>query len=357
MSLWSKVTKQFLDVIEWTEADDATLAWRFPIEDNEIQNGAQLTVRESQVALFVDQGRVADAFRPGRYRLTTEVLPILTTLKSWPYAFNAPFKSEVYFYSTRQKLGQRWGTPQPIAVRDREMGSVMLRMFGTFSYHVADEKVFYREVSGTREAFRTEDLAVQAVPQVSAAAAMVFGQSNVPFLDMAANQIALSDALKGALRDPFAKLGVALDAFVVESVSLPPELQQALTDRQSMGIVGDLHRYAQYEAARSIPDAARNEGGLAGLGAGVAVGAGIGQMMSGALSGAGAGAGSAGAAPAGGAAPAAATAPCSSCGKPITAGDPFCRHCGQAQQRTCPSCKSPVAADAAFCSKCGSKLG
>lgn len=350
MSLWSQVTKQFLDVIEWTEPDDATLAWRFPIADNEIQSGAQLTVRESQRALFVDQGRIADAFQPGRYKLTTQVLPILTTLKSWPYGFNAPFKSEVYFFSTRQKLGQKWGTPQPIAVRDREMGSVQLRMFGTFSYHVADEKVFYREVSGTREVFRTDDLAVQAVPQISAAAAMVFGQSNVPFLDMAANQLVLSEALKTALHDPFAKLGVALDAFVVESVSLPPELQQALSDRQSMGIVGDFQRYAQFQAARAIPDAARNEGGLAGLGAGLAVGAGMGQMMGSAM-----GLGAPGAAAAPAAAPAAAT--CSACGKAITAGDAFCRHCGRPQQRTCPSCQAPAAPDAAFCARCGSKLG
>ena len=346
MGIWKQVTKQFLDVIEWTETDDATLAWRFPIADNEIQSGAQLTVRESQIALFVDQGKIADAFKPGRYKLTTAVLPILTTLKSWPYGFNAPFKSEVYFYSTRQKLGQKWGTPQPIAVRDREMGSVMLRMFGTFSYHVADEKTFYKEVSGTREIFRTDDLAVHVVPQITAAAAMVFGQSGVPFLDMAANQLVLSEKLKGALQDPMAKLGVALDAFVVESVSLPAELQKALTDRQSMGIVGDFGRYTQYQTARSIPDAAKAEGGLAGVGAGLAVGATMGQMMGAAMS----GAVGAVAAPAGGAA-------CIACGKPIVAGDPFCKHCGKPQARACPKCQAAAAPDAAFCPKCGTKIG
>jgi membrane protease subunit (stomatin/prohibitin family) len=346
MGLWKQVTKQFLDVIEWTETDDATLAWRFPIADNEIQNGAQLTVRESQIALFVDQGKIADSFKPGRYKLTTQVLPILTTLKSWPYGFNAPFKSEVYFYSTRQKLGQKWGTPQPVAVRDRELGSVMLRMFGTFSYHVADEKTFYKEVSGTREVFKTDDLAVQAVPQISAAAAVVFGQGGVPFLDMAANQLVLSEKLKGALQDPMAKLGVALDAFVVESVSLPAELQKALTDRQSMGIVGDFGRYTQYQTARSIPDAAKAEGGLAGVGAGLAVGATMGQMMGAAMS----GAVGAVAAPAGAAA-------CIACGKPIVAGDPFCKHCGKPQARACPKCQAAAAPDAAFCPKCGTKIG
>ncbi len=350
MSLWSSISKQFLDVIEWTETDDVTLAARFPIVDHEIQSGAQLTVRESQAALFVDQGRIADSFKPGRYRLTTQVLPILTTLKSWPYGFNAPFKSDIYFFSTRQKLGQRWGTPQPIAIRDREMGSVMLRMFGTMAYHVADEKVFYSQVSGTRDVFTTDDLGVQLVPQVSGVAAAVFGQSGVPFLDMAANQLVLGEKLREGLKEPLARLGVALDAFVVESVNLPPELQQALTDRQSMGIVGDLGRYAQYQTARSIPDAARNPGGLAGVGAGLAVGAAMGNAMGSAMAGAGGAVGP-------GAAPAAAAAACVACKKPISLGDVFCKHCGQRQERTCPGCSASAAPDAAFCPKCGTKLG
>jgi len=344
MALWDVVKKQFLDVLEWTEQDETTLAWRFPIQDNEIQNGGQLTVRESQVALFVDQGKVADSFKPGRYKLTTENLPILATLKAWPFGFNSPFKSELYFFSTRQKLGQKWGTPQPIAVRDREMGSVMLRMFGTFAYHLADEKLFYREISGTREVYRTDDLGAQLVPVITGAAATAFGQSGIPFLDMAANQQALSSELQKRLAEPFAKLGVALDAFVVESITLPPELQEALTQRQSMGIVGDPARYAQYQAARSIPIAAANPGGIAGIGAGVAAGAAIGQMMTGAM---------AGGTPA---APAVAAALCVACGKAIAAGDPFCKHCGKPQQRACPQCQTAAAPDAAFCAKCGTKL-
>lgn len=344
MAFWDAVKKQFLDVLEWTEQDDQTLAWRFPIQDNEIQSGGQLTVRESQVALFVDQGRVADSFQPGRYALTTANLPILATLKAWPFGFNSPFKSEVYFFSTRQKLGQKWGTPQPVAVRDRELGSVQLRMFGTFAYHLADEKLFYREISGTREVFRTDDLAVQLVPVITATAATAFGQSGVPFLDMAANQQALSAELQKRLADPFARLGVALDAFVVESITLPPELQDALVQRQSMGIVGDPAAYARYQAARSIPIAAANEGGVAGIGAGLAAGAALGQMMGGALAGAAA-------APA----PAAAAA-CVSCGKPIVAGDPFCKHCGKPQARSCPQCHAAAAPDATFCARCGAKL-
>lgn len=346
MALWDAVKKQFLDVLEWTESDDQTLAWRFPIQDNEIQTGGMLTVRETQVALFVDQGKVADSFKPGRYKLTTENLPILTTLKSWPFGFNSPFKSEVYFFSTRQKLGQKWGTPQPVAVRDRELGSVQLRMFGTFAYHLVDEKLFYKEVSGTREVYRTEDLAAQLVPVITGTAATAFGQSGVPFLDMAANQQALSAEMQKRLGEPFGKLGVALDSFVVESITLPEALQEALVQRQSMGIVGDVGKYAQYQAARSIPIAAGNAGGIAGIGAGLAAGAAIGQMMGGAMG--------APAAPA--AAAAVAAAACVACGKAIVAGDPFCKHCGKAQQRACPQCQTAAPPDAGFCPKCGAKL-
>jgi membrane protease subunit (stomatin/prohibitin family) len=344
MGLWDSVKKQFLDVVEWTESDDQTLAWRFPIQDNEIQNGKQLTVRESQLALFVDQNKVADGFGPGRHLLTTANLPILTTLRSWPFGFNSPFKSEIYFFSTRQKLGQKWGTPQPVAIRDRELGSVQLRMFGTFAYHLVDPKVFYKEVSGTREAFRTEDLAVQLVPVITATAASAFGQSGLPFLDMAANQQALSAELQKRLAEPFGKLGIALDAFLVESITLPLELQEALVQRQSIGIVGDPVRYAQYQAARSIPIAAANTGGIAGVGAGLAAGAVVGQMMAGSLP------------TASGTATSAAPAACFACGKPIAAGDGFCKHCGKAQQRTCSKCQTVAGPEAGFCPKCGAKL-
>jgi membrane protease subunit (stomatin/prohibitin family) len=318
MGLWQSAKKQLLDVIDWTEPSDDILAYRFPIADNEIQSGAQLTVRETQVALFVDQGTPADQFGPGRHKLVTANLPVLTKLKSWPYGFNSPFKSEVYFYSLRQKLAQKWGTPQPIAVRDREFGSVQLRMFGIFSYHIQDAPTFYRQISGTRESYRTEDLVGHLAGHIAPAAATVFAQSGVPFLDMAANQMALGAAMHQALTPILAQLGLALDAFTVESVNLPETLQKALSERQAMGIIGsDLGAYARYQTARSIPDAAQNPSGLAGLGAGIGVGAGFGQMMGNAM--------------AGMAAPAAA-------------------------QKACGNCKAVAAADAAFCARCGTKL-
>lgn len=362
MALWDSIKTQFIEVIEWTEPSDDILAYRFPVANHEIKDGAQLTVRESQLALFVDQGQVADLFPAGRYRLTSANLPILTKLESWSYGFNSPFKCEVYFFSTRQKLGQKWGTRQPITFRDAEFGSVQARMFGTYSYHLADPRKFYSQVSGTREQFNTDDLADQLIPTIASVAASSFARSQVPFLDLAANLQALASELLGALGGAFEALGLALDSFVVESVSLPDALQEALHTRQSMGIVGNLDRYAQFQAAKSIPDAVKNPSGLAGLGAGVAVGAGVGQLMGRALGGQAEPAPQpAAAAPqpaaAAGAAPSVTLVGCVACGKGIESGSGFCRFCGQPQIQSCSACQKPVTPGSAFCQHCGHKLG
>ena len=350
MALWDGIKSQFIEVIEWTESADDVLAYRFPVANNEIKNGAQLTVRESQLALFVDEGQVADVFAAGRFRLDSANLPILTKLESWAYGFNSPFKAEVYFFSTRQKLGQRWGTRQPITFRDAEFGSVQARMFGTYSYHLSDPRKFYSEVSGTREQFTTEDLVDQLIPTIASVSATSLARSQVPFLDLAANLQVLSKELKSALAEAFEALGLALDSFVVESVSLPDALQEALHTRQAIGIVGNMERFAQYQTAKSIPDAAKNPSGLAGLGAGIAVGAGVGQLMSRALGGE----------PAPQPSAAQAAAPlvaCIACSKGIESGSDFCRFCGEPQQPSCSACHKRVTPGSAFCPSCGHKLG
>ena len=362
MSVWDGIKNQFIEVIEWTEPSDDVLTYRFPVANNEIKQGAQLTVRESQLALFVNEGVPADEFPAGRHRLVTANLPVLTKLKSWAYGFDSPFKAEVYFFSLRQKLGQKWGTRQPITVRDPEFGSVQLRMFGVHSYHIQDARRFYREIAGTREQFNTDDLVTQLLPTIVSAAAATFAQSKLPFLDMASNIQALSSALRGALITPFSELGLALDSFVVESISLPEALEQALHTRQQMALVGDMQRFAQYQAAKSIQDAAQNQSGMAGLGAGVAAGVGLGQVMQNALSGLAnppqnpqppaAGPGNAPPTP-----PAPVLVGCVGCGKGIESGSPFCRFCGVRQQASCPACQQPVAAGSAFCGRCGQKLG
>ncbi|PRY04878.1 SPFH domain-containing protein [Paraburkholderia sp. BL25I1N1] len=283
MSLGSFIRKQFVDVLQWTEDGDGVLAWRYPMEDQEIQYGAQLTVRESQMALFINEGRIADVFGPGLYTLTTRTLPVLTSLRNWDKLFQSPFKSDVYFFSTRLQLGRRWGTPQPVTIRDREFGLVQVRAFGIYSYRVVDVPSLHREISGTRAVYTVDDLEQQLRNLVVTAMSVAFGSADVAFVDMAANQEALSQRIGQALAPVFARYGVALDSFTVQSVSLPEALQKALDARISVGVSGDLNKFAQYQAAQSIPLAAQNPGGVAGVGAGIAAGAAIAQSMTGAL--------------------------------------------------------------------------
>jgi len=283
--MFSFIRKQFIDVIQWENPDEDTLVWRFPIEDQEIQNGASLTVRESQMALFVDEGKTADVFSAGRYTLTTQTLPLLTNLKNWDKLFQSPFKSDVYFFSTRQQLARRWGTSQPVTVRDSDFGIVQLRSFGMYAYRISDPARFFKEVSGVVESYTGAQLETQLKNIAMTQLAAAFGTSGVPFLDMAANQVLLSQKMTELLNPEFAKLGLTLENFTVESITLPENVQQALDARMGMGIIGDMNRYTQYQTAESIPLAAQNEGGLAGIGAGLGVGAGVGQAMAGAMAG------------------------------------------------------------------------
>lgn len=281
--MMSFIRKQFIDVIQWENPDEHTLVWRFPFADQEIQNGASLTVRDAQMAVFVDEGKTADVFGPGRYTLNTQTLPVLTNLKNWDKLFESPFKSDVYFFNTRQQLARRWGTAQPITVRDAEFGVVQLRSFGMYAYRISDPAQFYREVTGVVESYTGEQLEAQLKNMAMTQLAAAFGSSGIAFLDMAANQVLLSQKMTELLRPEFTKLGLTLENFTVESVTLPEALQKALDSRMSMGVIGDLGKYTQYQTAQAIPMAAQNEGGLASIGAGLGAGAGIGQAMAGAM--------------------------------------------------------------------------
>lgn len=279
MGISSFVKKQFIDVLQWTEAGDEVLAWRFPTADFEIQQGARLIVRETQMALFVDQGKVADLFGPGTHVIRTRNLPVLTDLRHWDKLFESPFKSEVYFFSTRLRLNQTWGTASPLTIRDREFGAVRLRAFGVYGYRLADPGVFFRELSGTRESYGVADLDGQLRSTLVATLTDHFGGSQVPFLDMAANQDELARAVLGRAQPAFAALGLSLESFQIQNVSLPEELQKRLDERIGMGIVGDLPRYTQFQVGQSIPTAAANTGGAAGAGVGVGAGIAMGQAM------------------------------------------------------------------------------
>src|SRR5882762_76626 len=330
MSLRDFITKQFIDVIEWVEPEEGILAYRYPMQDREIQNGGKLTVRDSQAAVFVNEGKVADAFGPGLYTLNTQTLPILTYLKNWDKAFKSPFKSDVYFFSTRIQTDQHWGTQNPISIRDKEFGAIRLRGFGIYSYHLSDAKSFYSKISGTRDIYRVADLEGQLRNTIIAKMTDAFAASQVPFLDMAANQGALAEKISETLKPSFTEYGLTLDGFVVENLSLPEELQKVLDQRISMNVLGDMGKFTQYQVAQAIPIAAGNEGGGAvGMGAGLGAGVAMGQAMMDADK-KSTSAPAAGAMPAAGT-PAAETKFCSECGKPIARSAKFCPECGKPQ--------------------------
>ncbi|MGC2466371.1 MAG: SPFH domain-containing protein [Candidatus Acidiferrum sp.] len=334
MSLRDFISKQWIDVIDWTEPENGILAYRYPMQDREIQNGGKLTVRDSQLAVFVNEGKVADAFGPGLYTLNTNTLPILTYLKNWDKKFQSPFKSDVYFFSSRIQTDQHWGTPNPITIRDKEFGAIRLRGFGIYSYHISDGKSFYSKISGTRDLYQVADLEGQLRNTIIAKMTDAFAQSQVPFLDMAASQGAIAEKISEQLKPAFADYGLSLDSFVVENLSLPDELQKVLDQRISMNVLGDMGKFTQYQVAQAIPIAAGNEGsGAVGIGAGLGAGMAMGQAMMDAVKQSTSGApGGGGAAPPAAAGAASATTKfCSECGKPIPRSNKFCPECGKPQ--------------------------
>lgn len=320
MGLRSFLEQQFIDVIQWTEPETGVLAYRYPMANMEIQSGAQLTVRESQMAAFVNEGRIADVFGPGLYTLTTRTLPLLTDLKNWDKEFHSPFKSDVFFFSTRLQMDQKWGTATPITIREKEFGAVRVRAYGIYSYRITDARAFFRNVSATQELYRVENLEGQLRNTIVGKMTEVIAPVEVPFLDMAANQGELARKVSEQLRPAFAALGLGLDSFVIENLSLPEELQKFLDQRISMNLVGDMGRYTQFSAAQSIPLAAANPGGAAGEGVGLGAGIAMGQTLINAMK-----------PGTPGAAPPADTKFCLECGKPMPRPAKFCPECGKPQ--------------------------
>jgi len=318
MSLGSFLNKQFIEVIQWNEHEEGILAWRYPVADMEIRNGAQLTVRESQMAMFVNEGRIADVFGPGLHTLNTRNLPILTNLMNWDKAFESPFKSDVYFFSTRLQVDQHWGTANPITIREKEFGAVRLRAYGIYSYRVVDPRAFFTNVSGTLYGYSVNELEGQLRNTVIARLTDVVAHEELAFLDMAANQAALAQKVEAALQPSFSALGLSLASFVIDNVSLADELQKVLDQRIGVKMAGDLDQYTQFQVAQSLPVAAANPGGAAGAGVGLGAGILMAQTMLNQAH------------PA--AAPSAATKFCIECGQQIPRTAKFCPECGKPQQ-------------------------
>ena len=345
-------SSQFIEVIEWLDDSSNTLLYRFPVKDQEIKNGAQLIVRESQAAVFVHEGQIADQFPPGRYTIDGGNTPILSKLGAWKYGFNSPFKAEVYFVNTKQFTDLKWGTPNPIMMRDADFGMVRLRAFGIYSIRVADPQALIKEVAGTNARFITEDIEGQLKRTLVGGFSDALAESKTAALDLASNYDELAKFTRFKLNDEFKTFGLELTKFVIENISLPQEVEAAMDKRTSMGVLGDVGRYTQFQAADAMRDAAQNPGGAAGTGMGLGAGFALGNAMAGAMNDAvrqpnqstGQGAAAAGVA-------------CAKCGHQNAPGAKFCTECGAKQgPATCANCQAELYPGAKFCNECGQKV-
>ena len=351
MGIFDVVKGQLIDVIEWSDNTKDTIVHKYDMNGKEIMMGAQLTVRESQVAIFVNEGQLADIFRPGRYELSTSNLPILTALKSWKYGFNSPFKSDVYFVNTRQFLDRKWGTANPVMMRDSEFGVIRIRAFGSFAFHVTYPETLLKECFGTASTYKVSDIEEQIKRQTVSSLSDAIAESKIPALDLAANYDELSQYAMAAINQKVLHLGVQLTAFVIENISLPEEVEKAMDRRTSMGVVGDLNKYTQYQAAEAMRESANQPGSVAGTGIGMGAGVAMGQMFANAM-------GAVQQPQAAPQAPAQSAGFCPECGSPILQGAKFCSNCGKKLQvaNVCPNCGEAIAPGAKFCMNCGEKL-
>ncbi len=349
------VKGELIDVIEWTDNSSNTMVYKYNMGGKEIMMGAQLTVRESQVAIFVNEGELADVYGPGRYELSTSNMPIMTKLQSWKFGFNSPFKADVYFINTKQFLDRKWGTANPVMMRDAEFGMIRIRAFGVYAFKVADPVVFLREVFGTKSVTTAEDVEGQIKRTLVSGLSDAIAESKIPALDLAANYDELSNYALQAINPKILPLGITLTSFVIENISLPEEVEKSMDKRTSMGVLGDMNKYTQYQAAEAMREAASTPNSGAGAGMGMGAGMAMGQMFAGMFN-------QQNQQPVQQAAPAAAPvakAFCPECGQPVAVGAKFCSNCGAKQQSAaaaCPGCGQPVAPGAKFCANCGQKL-
>lgn len=277
MGLFDKLRAELIDIIEWVDDSRHTIAWRFPRYQNEIKNGAQLIVRPGQMAVFVHRGELADAFGPGHYELKTDNLPLLSTLAGWKYGFNSPFKAEVYFVNTRQITDLKWGTPNPIMLRDHDFGPIRLRAFGTYSLQAEDPKALLRELIGTDAHFEIDEISELMRSMIASAFADLIGESKISALDLAANYRELSEQLRlNVIEKVDDEYGLNLPQLFIVNVSLPEEVEKALDTRSSMGVIGDMGRFQQFQMGKAITAAAENP---AGGGASEGMGLGMGFAM------------------------------------------------------------------------------
>ena len=356
------IRSQLLKVIEWTDSSNDTIAYKFVMPPkHEIMNGSTLTVRESQVAVFVDKGRIADIFEPGYYKLDTSNMPVLTKLMSWKYAFESPFKSDVYFINTKQFNNQKWGTSNPVMMRDQDFGMVQFRGYGVFTFKVGNAEVFLKELLGTGASYKVASIVEQLKRTIVSGVSESVAASNIPALDLAMKYSDIGEFAVSIVGKKFENMGFRLVSLDVENLSLTEESQKAMNERTRFNIIGNANEYTQYQAAdsmKSIADNAHKGTGMniPAMGMGLGTGFAMTNMYAGTIAGSTAEAKTAAATkpqqPA-------ATPPvlCPKCGKPNAPNAKFCLECGEKLQLSCPKCGHPVKADAKFCNDCGQRLG
>jgi len=288
MGLFSKLFHELVDVIEWTDDTSDTMVYRFERYGNEIKYGAKLIVRETQYAVFVNEGEVADVLGPGTYELETKNLPLLTSLQNWHHGFESPFKAEVYFCNARRFTDLKWGTKQPLMLRDAEFGGLRIRAFGTYGVRIVDALKFIREIVGTEGVFTTDEISNQLRNLITSRFATIIGSAGIPVLDMAGNYDQLGDFLTRRIAPEFGEYGLELTRILVENISLPPAVSEALDKRTSMGMTGNLDNYLQYQTGVAMEQAAQNPGGGASDGIGMGVGLAMANRMSDSVGGGGA---------------------------------------------------------------------
>lgn len=352
MGLFKFLKGEFIEVVHWEDDSQDTMVYKFPMTDKQqIKENAQLIVRPSQIAIFVYQGQIADVYEPGKYTLHTDTMPILTSLSNWKYLFENHFKTDVYFVNTKQFTGQKWGTTNPIMMRDAEFGILRLRGFGVYSFRVVEPVVFLKEVFGSNKFYTVNQINEHLKSLIISTVSDVLGEAKIPAIDLVTQYDEIGSLAQVRIDERFNIYGLKVSDFAIENISLPESVEQAIDKRTQMGALGDLNQYMKYQAAEAMRDAAQNEGGgMASMGAGVGAGMGIGQMMTGAMSGMNASSGQSQEAE-----KSVKTVPCPSCSAAVKEDAKFCPECGGAMQKTCIHCNVALKGNPKFCPECGGK--